>query len=93
MIRVIDSVEKLQGILNSDIQSADAEEIILKLNINEYTEPVKRALVRCVQKYLDAGFVPQIKIQSNNLEYTVSDLKILLNLMLNLVKRVLAQSL
>ena len=80
MIRVIDSVEKLQGILNSDIQSADAEEIILKLNINEYTEPVKRALVRCAQKYLDAGFVPQIKIQSNNLEYTVSDFENIIEL-------------
>ena len=32
MIRVIDSVEKLQNVLNSDIQTADAEEIILKLN-------------------------------------------------------------
>ena len=73
MIRVIDSVEKLQTILNSNIQTVETEEIILKLNINEYTEPVKRALVRCVEKYLDAGFVPSIKIQSNNLEYSVSD--------------------
>jgi len=73
MIRVIDSVERLQNVLNSDIQTADAEEIILKLNINEYTEPVKRALVRCAEKYLEAGFVPQIKIQSNNLEYSIGD--------------------
>lgn len=80
MVRVIDSIERIESLLAADVQNVQDEEVIFNLSINEYTEPVARALVRCAQKYINAGFVPSFKIQVKNFDYTANDFENLINL-------------
>ena len=73
MIKFIDSEDDIYKILNSNLQEKDAETVVLYVRLKEYPEKTVEQIKDCVDKYLQAGYIPHVKIDSNDFVYNVND--------------------
>ena len=71
--KTYDSLAGLSNAIGCDYAEVDAEDINLEFKLDVYDQESMEMIYTCIQKFLDAGYVPKIKVDFNGFEFKVSD--------------------
>ncbi len=71
--KIYEDLSQLHNAIEREYDSVDAEEIILDFRLKPYDKPTFDMVLKCIHVYLSAGYIPKIKINANNFDYTAKD--------------------
>ena len=77
---VLEDTLQLQSFLEREMIDVYAVEILLDIKLESYDKPTYDLIVKYVNKLIGLGYIPKIKIDFNNFDYTVRDFETFIEL-------------
>ncbi|MBP3582006.1 MAG: hypothetical protein J6J33_04575 [Clostridia bacterium] len=78
--KLFEDLSQLENALEREYEKVDAEETILDFRLKSFDGPVFDMVEKCIDKFVGLGYIPKIKIDFNNFDYTARDFENFINL-------------